>query len=135
MRQIRKMIFQSSGHAGDTLAVLDARHRKRGLRCIGFHYVIREDGTLERGRPLCEVGAHCLGYNSDSVGICLCGTGRVTEEQTKKVHQLTARLRKHFPDAKACLASQLDIWLRDPLILDPSMIPQEMIYERRKQFA
>jgi N-acetylmuramoyl-L-alanine amidase len=135
MRRIRKFIFQSSGHARDTLARIDARHRKRGLRCVGFHYVIREDGSLERGRPLTEVGAHCLGYNSDSVGICLCGTGTPTPPQDRKVQQLTARLRRHFPEAKSCLAAQLDIWLRDPLRLDPSIISEEALYERRKQLT
>ena len=40
---------------------------------IGYHYVIRRDGTLEVGRPLTVPGAHVEGYNSKSLGICLVG--------------------------------------------------------------
>ena len=40
---------------------------------IGYHYVIRLDGTLERARPLYKSGAHARGYNSNSIGICIVG--------------------------------------------------------------
>jgi N-acetylmuramoyl-L-alanine amidase len=125
MRAIRKLILQSSGHAGDTLSRVDARHRRRGLRCVGFHYVIRENGTLERGRPLREVGAHCLGYNTDSVGVCLCGKGQLTDAQTKKLRGLSARLIRHYPAIKPYLARELDPWLRDALVLDKNHLIKE----------
>jgi N-acetyl-anhydromuramyl-L-alanine amidase AmpD len=48
-------------------------HRGRGFTDIGYHYVIRRDGTLETGRPENVVGAHVQGYNSTSIGICLVG--------------------------------------------------------------
>ena len=51
--------------------------KKRGLKpwlCIGYHYVVRRDGTAEMGRPLNRVGSHCRGHNARSVGICLAGT-------------------------------------------------------------
>ena len=34
---------------------IDERHRKRGLLKIGYHFVIKRDGTIELGRPLCEL--------------------------------------------------------------------------------
>lgn len=52
---------------------IDAMHRQQGWICIGYHYVIRTDGTIEQGRPLESVGSHVKGHNSDSVGICLIG--------------------------------------------------------------
>ena len=51
--------------------------RKQGLapwECIGYHFVIRRGGDIEKGRPLGRVGAHCRGHNLRSVGICLTGT-------------------------------------------------------------
>lgn len=39
---------------------IDSWHRKRGWSGIGYHYVVRRDGTVERGRPEAKVGAHCL---------------------------------------------------------------------------
>lgn len=45
---------------------------------IGYHYVVRSDGTIERGRPEDTVGAHSgTEGNPDSIGICL--TGNFTE--------------------------------------------------------
>lgn len=40
---------------------------------IGYHYVIPTDGVVEQGRPVEQVGAHCSGQNSDSIGICYVG--------------------------------------------------------------
>lgn len=52
---------------------IDAMHRQRGFSCIGYHYVIKRDGAIERGRPINTIGAHVEGYNSVSVGVCLIG--------------------------------------------------------------
>lgn len=52
---------------------IDKWHRLRGFLRIGYHYVIRRDGTIEKGRPDNQSGAHTTGYNSVSLGICLVG--------------------------------------------------------------
>ena len=74
---------------------------------IGYHYVIRRDGTLEDGRDLNTVGSHVAGYNSRSVGICLVGgvsdTGRsennFTKEQFQTLETLVKKLTKVWPHA------------------------------------
>jgi N-acetyl-anhydromuramyl-L-alanine amidase AmpD len=48
-------------------------HLKRGWLDIGYHWVIRRDGTIEDGRPSDRPGAHARGYNHISFGICLVG--------------------------------------------------------------
>ena len=40
---------------------------------IGYHYVIRRDGSVEKGRPINIAGAHAKGHNSHSIGICMVG--------------------------------------------------------------
>lgn len=40
---------------------------------IGYHYVIRRDGSLETGRDISEAGAHVGGRNANSIGVCLVG--------------------------------------------------------------
>lgn len=52
---------------------IDQMHKQRGFACVGYHYVIRRNGTIERGRPINTVGAHVEGYNSVSIGICMIG--------------------------------------------------------------
>lgn len=44
-----------------------------GWSDIGYHYLIRLDGTVERGRDESMVGAHTVGQNSNSIGICYVG--------------------------------------------------------------
>lgn len=48
-------------------------HRARGFRTIGYHYLIGLDGRVHKGRPEPEVGAHCLGHNARSIGVCYVG--------------------------------------------------------------
>lgn len=52
---------------------IDRWHRQRGFAKVGYHYVIKTDGTVEEGRKLSEPGAHAQGYNANSIGICLVG--------------------------------------------------------------
>lgn len=56
-----------------TAKEIDRWHRARGFRCIGYHFVVRLDGSVERGRPEDEIGAHCLGENARSLGVCYIG--------------------------------------------------------------
>jgi N-acetylmuramoyl-L-alanine amidase len=52
---------------------IDRWHRTQGWLKIGYHFVIRRDGTIEKGREVDDVGAHVAGYNNLSLGICLVG--------------------------------------------------------------
>lgn len=54
-------------------AQIDAAHRARGFNKIGYHYLVCLDGSIERGRADSEVGAHCLGRNATSIGVCYAG--------------------------------------------------------------
>jgi N-acetyl-anhydromuramyl-L-alanine amidase AmpD len=48
-------------------------HLDKGWADIGYHYVIRRSGEVEKGR-LDEIpGAHVAGHNKNSIGICLVG--------------------------------------------------------------
>ncbi len=86
---------------------IDRWHRQRGWREIGYHFVIRRDGTEEPGRRLEQVGAHCKGHNRHSIGICYegglndegQGCDTRTPEQKKALRDLVLRLRKRFPKA------------------------------------
>lgn len=48
-------------------------HKNAGYSGIGYHFVIRKDGRIERGRPADTIGAHSYGYNAHSLGIQLSG--------------------------------------------------------------
>jgi N-acetyl-anhydromuramyl-L-alanine amidase AmpD len=48
-------------------------HKAKGWSDIGYHWLIRRDGTLEKGRDESVKGAHASGYNSTSIGVALAG--------------------------------------------------------------
>ena len=75
---------------------IDAWHRQRGFKKIGYHYVIDLDGTIEKGRDESEVGAHVAGYNSHTIGICYIGglakDGK-TPKDTRTIQQKESMMR------------------------------------------
>ncbi len=93
MREIDKIIVHCSASDFGDAQLIDQWHRERGFKMIGYHYVILngyrrkgvyredDDGLIEIGRPLDEVGAHCRGYNKTSIGICLIGNRLFSERQ------------------------------------------------------
>lgn len=48
-------------------------HKAQGWEDIGYHFIIRRDGTVQAGRTLDSQGAHVSGHNHEAVGICLVG--------------------------------------------------------------
>ena len=74
MREINKIVFHYSASGDVPVSTIDDWHRNRGLRKIGYHGVIRKDGSFEQGRQDHERGAHCKVCNSKSLGYCLTGS-------------------------------------------------------------
>jgi N-acetylmuramoyl-L-alanine amidase len=60
---------------------------------IGYHYVIRRDGTIEAGRDVSRPGAHAAGRNHDTIAICWVGTDQITPSQEKSLFGLLNWLR------------------------------------------
>ena len=62
-------------------AMIREWHKTKGWSDIGYHFVIRPDGSCEDGRPLYRLGAHCnVGHrNFIGIGICLVGNFNETE--------------------------------------------------------
>lgn len=107
MRNIDSIIVHCSAtKAGQdfTTADIDCWHRERGFNGIGYHYVIRLDGKLEKGRDVALAGAHCKGWNERSVGICYIGgldeNGRPadtrTNAQKRVLYQIIIDLQREY---------------------------------------
>tara|TARA_R110002020_G_C15984087_1_gene748701 strand:- start:224 stop:652 length:429 start_codon:yes stop_codon:yes gene_type:complete len=76
MRDISEIIIHCSAtREGQNIdaETIDEWHKARGWRGIGYHYVVLLDGLIEYGRPVNDVGAHCKGHNSNSIGVCYIG--------------------------------------------------------------
>lgn len=86
MRKINEIIIHCSATAeGRPFTVDDVRrwHKARGFADVGYHYLIYLDGSVHAGRPLAQVGAHCLGHNAYSIGVCYIG-GLASDGKTPK---------------------------------------------------
>ena len=83
-----QIVIHHTGNAVDddlSAAEIDASHKGQGWTCIGYHYVIRKDGTVEQGRPHWTVGAHAYGENSHTIGIHVCGNFEEAEPTATQI--------------------------------------------------
>ena len=93
-----QIVIHHTGNPTDddlSAAEIDASHKGQGWSCIGYHYVIRKDGTVEQGRPHWTIGAHAYGHNSHTIGIHVCGNfeeAEPTDEQIESLAMLLANL-------------------------------------------
>jgi len=111
MRDINEIIIHCSATTeGREVSVADINywHKQRGFNSIGYHFVIYLDGSVHTGRPIEQIGAHCLSHNNHSIGICYVGgltkDGKSpkdtrTEAQKTALVKLVADLRASFPKA------------------------------------
>jgi N-acetylmuramoyl-L-alanine amidase len=87
---------------------IDAMHKARGWSQIGYHKVIRLDGTVEDGRPLTVMGSHVGGQNSGKLGCVYVGGLRRatgpnvgfdtrTDAQKRAMVELTLAMLNQFP--------------------------------------
>ncbi len=113
MREINKMII----HCSATPPSMDIGvkkihdwHLANGWKGIGYHYVIRRNGVVEKGRSIDLVGAHCSGQNKGSIGICYIGgvdeNGKPkdnrTQTQKESLNRLVASLQLVFGEMEIC---------------------------------
>ncbi|MCX7779546.1 MAG: N-acetylmuramoyl-L-alanine amidase [Negativicutes bacterium] len=63
-------------------------HLANGWSGIGYHFVIRKNGTIERGRPENAVGSHTKGSNSRSLGINVVGDFTACEPSPAQIASL-----------------------------------------------
>lgn len=105
--------------------------RDNGWSDIGYHFVIDRDGTVVPGRPLERVGAHTMGRNTGTVGVCLIGgfgasatdafEAHFTPSQDRALRALIADLQRKYGKlavsghnqwaAKGCPGFNAPAWL------------------------
>lgn len=115
---------------------IDGWHKQRGFDCIGYHDVIRRDGSVEQGRDIDFIGAHVKGRNAESVGVCMVGgvdkknrpENNFTEAQFKSLRRLLRFYMAKYPsvvivghreldDGKACPSFDVQKWLNSEFMV------------------
>ena len=123
------VIHHTGNPTDDDLSAEDIHemHLNNGWSGIGYHYVIRKDGTIEIGRPVECIGAHAEGENSHTVGIHLSGNFEIGKPTDKQIESLA--------NLVAWLAENYDIELSDDTIvghrdLMATACPGEALYKK-----
>ena len=74
-------------------------HLHNGWSGIGYHFFIRKDGQIYRGRPENVIGAHATNHNSNSIGVCVEGDYTVEtmpKAQLEAGKELVAYLKNKY---------------------------------------
>ena len=111
MRLVKEIIIHCSAtREGQQISVDTIRdwHLAKGWNNIGYHFYIDLDGTINKGRDIDKIGAHCKGHNRNSIGICYCGgveaDGKTpkdtrTQEQKDSLLNVLKTLKAMYPEA------------------------------------
>ena len=111
MRSINEIIIHCSATREGQQVTVDTIkdwHLAKGWNDIGYHFYIDLDGTINKGRDIDKMGAHCKGHNRNSIGICYCGgvetDGKTpkdtrTQEQKDSLLHVLKTLKAMYPEA------------------------------------
>lgn len=94
-----RIILHHAAAINCTADQIDSWHKARGWSCIGYHFFVRKDGTIYRGRPEDTIGAHASNNNSDSIGICAEGNFEIEtmpEAQKQALKELVSYLKEKY---------------------------------------
>lgn len=113
MRKIDLIVVHCSDSdikSHDNIETIRSWHvNEKGWSDIGYHYFITKDGAVHTGRPLNIAGAHVRGFNSRSIGICLSGRNKFTNEQFKSLERLCRELVSKFNLTKLDILAHHDL--------------------------
>jgi N-acetylmuramoyl-L-alanine amidase len=97
------IIMHHEAGSGMTPQAIHEMHKGFGWAGIGYHFLVRKDGLVYRGRPIDSVGAHTFEFNSQSIGICAEGNYEAEimgDTQQAAVADLLRYLQQLYPLAK-----------------------------------
>lgn len=95
-----EIILHHAAGDGDVESIHNWHIYGNGWLGIGYHFYIRKDGTIYRGRPEEMVGGHTYGSNSTSIGICCEGNfenEKMSPAQKNSCGELVGYLLEKWP--------------------------------------
>ena len=99
-RTVTNLIVLHHAEASSCSAIqIHQWHLNRGWAGIAYHFFVKKNGDIFRGRPENTIGAHAKGFNSQSIGICFEGRYQIEtmpEAQIKAGQELVAYLKNKY---------------------------------------
>lgn len=110
-RETSILVLHHSAGEGSVKAVHNY-HRGFGWSGIGYHFYVRRDGSVYRGRAEDSIGSHTGGgYNSFSIAVCAEGNferEKMGKVQAESLRELCAYLKARYPGIVIKLHRELD---------------------------
>ena len=97
------IILHHAESSSCTVQDIHSWHKNQGWAGIGYHYFIRKNGEIFKGREDNWVGSHCLNHNQNSLGICFEGAynkEKMGQAQIKAGKELVAYLKAKYKISK-----------------------------------
>lgn len=126
-RPISEMIVHWSETFSNANLTGDQLEELTGSGGNSYHYIIRRDGSVERGVPIKESGSHTDGHNKYSIGVCLIGgvlpaneeqvissvnekmsSNTITRSQYNTLYQVFRVFFSQYPGAQALGHNEID---------------------------
>lgn len=98
-----RIILHHAESTSCTADDIDRWHKQKDYTCIGYHFFVKKDGTIYRGRQENSVGAHAYQSNHNSIGICFEGryeTEQMPDVQVEAGKELVAYLKNKYNISK-----------------------------------
>ncbi|WP_027625598.1 peptidoglycan recognition protein family protein [Clostridium lundense] len=70
----RKVILHHAEAVSCSIEDIHNWHLNNGWSGCGYHYLVRKNGVIYKGRGEKALDAHCINYNAISIGICVEGS-------------------------------------------------------------
>lgn len=82
----------------DDVSIITHWHVLRGFQTVGYHYFIRKDGLVQKGRDLEVIPAAQQGYNTGSIAICVHGLikSKFTDASLLACKELCEQINKAY---------------------------------------
>lgn len=97
------IVWHHAAGSGLTAEDVHREHIARGWAGIGYHWYVRRDGSVHRGRPEWAIGAHAEGANT-GIGVCAEGNYDVQADmpqaQLSALRALARELSRRYPRAQ-----------------------------------
>lgn len=100
------IIYHHAEHGNCSVQDIHNWHLHNGWIGIGYNFFIRKDGSIWEGRPENKMGAHSIGYNDISIGICAEGKYMIED----------------MPEAQKKALIELGIYLKNKYNINPNNI-------------
>ena len=111
-RETKYIVLHHRAGNGDAESI-HKQHISRGFSGIGYHFYVDRTGQIFKGRPIGTVGAHCVGANQISIGVCFEGDfenqTQMPSVQIRAGKELVSYLKSLYPNAQIKRHQELQV--------------------------